>query len=152
MSEPLLERLGDWSGTSQLWLYPGADAEASQTAARVSPVAQGQFIAIAYTWEYGDEPQEGMILFGSRMGATPTRAVWLDSWHMRDDIMVCDSTQDGGVVSLRGSYAAPRGPDWGWRIEIEMERSSSLVVRMFNVTPLGEEALAVLAWYERDAR
>jgi hypothetical protein len=69
---------------------------------------------------------------------------------MKDDIMVCDATGGGGVVSLRGSYAAPPGPDWSWRIEIEAEGVSFLLVRMFNITPLGEEALAVLARYERD--
>lgn len=63
---------------------------------------------------------------------------------------MCDGTRDdGGVVSLRGSYPAPPGPDWGWRIELENHERASLVMRMINISPEGQEALAVLAQYER---
>lgn len=139
----------EWSGTSRLWLAPGEDAHESQTTAQMSSVGQGQFITIRYRWEFEDEPQDGMIAFRSEMDQALTRAVWLDSWHMRNDIMVCEAMTRDGVVSIQGSYAAPPGPDWGWRIEIETGDASSLVIRMINITPLGEEALAVLAQYER---
>ena len=143
------ELLGNWSGTKQLWLAPDAKAVQSASTAQVSPMAQGQFIALAYTWESEDEPQDGLILFQPETSDAPTRAVWLDSWHVRNDVMVCEATPEGGVMSLNGSYPAPPGPDWGWRIEIEMGQASSLVFRMFNITPEGQEALAVLAQYER---
>lgn len=140
---------GRWLGTSRLWLYPGADAHESETTARVSSVAQGQLVVIAYTWEFEAAPQDGMIVFPSAIGQKPTKSVWLDSWHMRNDIMFCEGTGDGGLVSLNGSYQAPPGPDWGWRIEIETAEDPVLGIRMFNITPDGEEALAVLARYER---
>ena len=86
----------------------------------------------------------------TELDQNPTGAVWLDSWHMRNEIMICDGTRDDrGVVSLQGSYPAPPGPDWGWRIEIENHEGASLVMRMINVSPEGQEALAVLAQYER---
>jgi hypothetical protein len=88
-----------------------------------------------------------MIVFRSQREEEKTRAVWLDSWHVRNDIMVCEGSERDAVVFLRGSYAAPLGPDWGWRIEIEREGPSALVIRMFNVTPSGQEALSVLAEY-----
>jgi hypothetical protein len=137
----------EWVGTSRLWLAPGEDVHESKTTAQVFSTGQGQFDVISYMWQFEDEPQEGMIIFRSEMDGEKTRAVWLDSWHMRSDIMVCEGSEREGTVVLRGSYAAPPGPDWGWRIEIERGQPSALVIRMFNVTPGGKEALAVLAEY-----
>ena len=50
---------------------------------------------------------------------------------------------------MRGSYAAPPGPDWGWRIAIRPGDGSALAIVMHNVTPGGEEAVAVEATYKR---
>ena len=142
--------LGAWSGRNQLWLSPGEGAYESEATALVSTVAQGQFISVAYTWAFEGAPQDGLILFRAEIDAEPTGAVWLDSWHMRNDMMPCDGTRDDrDVVSLQGSYAAPLGPDWGWRIEVESHERASLVVRMINVSPEGQEALAVLDQYQR---
>lgn len=140
---------GNWGGTSQLWLHPGADAQESQTTAHISSVAQGQVTVIAYTWEFESERQDGMIICPSTIGQDPLRSVWLDSWHMRNDLMLCEATMGHDLVSLQGSYQAPTGPAWGWRIEIETNQDfPALVIRMTNITPDGEEALAVLAQYE----
>jgi hypothetical protein len=141
--------LGKWSGTKQIWLSPDAEALTSESTAQVSTVAQGQFIALAYTWAIEDQPQDGLILFPSAAGEAPSRAAWLDSWHVRNDMMPCEATRESGLVSLSGSYPAPPGPDWGWRIEIETGQIDTLAFRMFNITPEGQEALAVRAQYER---
>jgi hypothetical protein len=142
--------LGEWAGANQLWLAPGEAAHESATMASVSSVAQGQFITIAYTWAFEDEPHDGLIIFRPDPDNGPANSVWLDSWHVKNDIMFCDGTlNDRGVLLLEGSYAAPPGPDWGWRIEIERDASDSLVIRMINISPVGQEALAVLAQYRR---
>jgi hypothetical protein len=142
--------LGEWSGTNQLWLAPAEGAYESDSTVLVSLVAQGQFISIVYTWAFESAPQDGLIVFRAEIDQNPTAAVWLDSWHMKNDMMPCDGTRDDrGVVSLQGSYAAPSGPDWGWRIEVECHERASLVVRMINITPEGQDELAVLAQYQR---
>jgi len=148
-----IQKLGDlvgtWSGTSRLWLMPGEPAHDSDSTAEVESVAQGQFFILRYVWAFDGDPHDGVIVFPSGASETSARSVWLDSWHMANAIMVCDTAHDGGVVSLHGSYSASHGPDWGWRIEIEPDEPSRFVVRMFNITPAGEEALAVLAEYNR---
>lgn len=148
-----LQQLGDlvgtWSGTSRLWLMPGEPGHDSDSVAEVESVAQGQFFILRYTWSYRGDPHDGMVIFPSGADDDPTRAIWLDSWHMANAIMVCDTMRDGDIISLQGSYAAPPGPDWGWRIEIEPAEGPRLVTRMFNITPESEEALAVLAEYDR---
>jgi hypothetical protein len=143
--------LGKWSGTKRLWLSPDADEIRSESRAQVSSVAQGQFIVLSYTWETEDEPQDGMIVFPSGPSETATKSVWIDSWHMRNDVMVCDGTREESTMILRGSYSTPPGLDWGWRIEINVDQASYLTIRMFNITPEGQEALAALIQHERIA-
>jgi hypothetical protein len=69
---------------------------------------------------------------------------------MGDALMTCEGAPgSNGSIAVAGSYAAPPGPDWGWRIEIGPEREGGLSLRMFNVTPEGREDLAVEAHYLR---
>jgi len=41
------------------------------------------------------------------------------------------------------------GPDWRWRFEIQTGESDDFELRMYNITPEGDEALAVRAQYWR---
>ena len=54
-----------------------------------------------------------------------------------------------GLVSVHGTYGAGEGPDWGWRITVEADGPDAFVMRMFNITPDGEEAPAVEATFTR---
>ena len=62
--------------------------------------------------------------------------------------MACEgAVEPDGAIAVRGSYAAPPGPDWGWRIVIRPAGKPALHIVMYNVTPGGQEALAVEATY-----
>jgi hypothetical protein len=150
MNSPTLDNLpGHWKGTSRLFFE--GDQYDSLSTADIHSIIQSQFINISYTWEIENESQDGQITFLASIAKTPTIATWLDSWHMRNKIMVCEGTMNpAGTVSLLGSYAAPPSPDWGWRIEIELQNEVLLVIRMLNISPEGEEELAVLAQYHKD--
>ena len=45
--------------------------------------------------------------------------------------------------------SAPSSPDWGWRIELEVTELDEFEMRMYNISPQGEEELAVQARYDR---
>jgi hypothetical protein len=62
--------------------------------------------------------------------------------------MDCRGSAKGeGGISVQGSYPAPPGPDWGWRIVVEPREGAGFRLEMRNVTPEGEEAIAVEAEY-----
>ncbi len=71
--------------------------------------------------------------------------------------MLCEGDiQPDGAARVKGSYAAPPGPDWGWRITIKPPINApgsgeSFRMTMHNITPDGEEMLAVEAAYTRQA-
>ena len=70
---------------------------------------------------------------------------------MGDKAMVCAGPRpDALTLAVQGSYAAPPGPDWGWRIEITPEPAGALRIKMYNIWPGGaQEALAAEATYTR---
>jgi hypothetical protein len=67
-------------------------------------------------------------------------------------VLICTGTSEvDGVIDVRGSYAAPPGPNWGWRtrIGLDVDVDTMLYLTMFNVTPDGKEVLAVEGVYVR---
>ncbi len=142
---------GQWSGTNQLWVMPGDPVRESETSATVAFTARGSIAVISYTWDYEGEPQEGTLMVRSGE-ATPddVEVVWVDSWHTAKKFMLFKSdSEHEGLVAVRGSYAAPPGPDWGWRIVLDADSANEFHILMYNITPDGQEALAVEARYAR---
>ena len=140
---------GSWTGTSRLEDPHSNLREESPSTATVLPILGGRFGRLDYTWAYRGQPQEGSMLVGLDGQTGELSLHWIDSWHMNDKIMVCvGRVDDSGAINVKGSYAAPPGPDWGWRIVITTT-DGSLGVVMNNIWPDGREELAVEAFYVR---
>jgi len=148
--ESLRRLVGEWTGTNRLWLSPEENPRRSDSTATVALAAGGQAVTISYTWSFDGQPQEGILILERDKDGSKMEAVWTDSWHMSDKLMVCEGSLDEkGVASVTGSYAAPPGPDWGWRTSVGPGEGGSFHIRMYNITPEGQEALAVEAIYSR---
>jgi hypothetical protein len=145
----LQQRFGTWVGENRLW-FSGQPPRVSQTRLLIAPVAAGKFFRVDYTWEYEATPQDGSILFGYDGARAVVTAVWVDSWHMGEKFMLCEGAAEEPAVTVRGTYAAPPGPDWAWRIAISAS-GQELAMRMWNISPEGKEELAVEAVYGRSA-
>jgi hypothetical protein len=143
--------LGDWTGSNLLrlsWLTLSDYHSSSRLS--VAPVAKGKFLSFTYMWSHENVSHEGLILLGYDDQQEMATAAWVDSWHMSSKIMSCQGKIDEqGAIVLRGSYEAPPGPDWGWRIVITPKSGSGLQIVMYNITPEGAEDLAVQADYKR---
>lgn len=134
---------GDWTGTKQLYLEPPpAPALSSPLKLSVHAVAGGNFLQFNYDWTYEGEKQEGVLFFGGDE-ENAASAAWVDSFHMSSKIMSCIGSVTEGAAELRGSYAAPPGPDWGWRITIRSVSPNKLMIVMHNISPEAQEDLAV---------
>jgi hypothetical protein len=147
---PLARCAGTWRGTSTLQdPHAGIPAE-SPSAASVSAVPGG--VRLYYTWSYQGKPQQGSILISTDDEGGAVTARWTDTWHTGNQSMACSGPKPSGcTLSVRGTYAAPPGPDWGWRINITPDGDKLRIV-MHNVWPQeqgGKEELAVEAVYER---
>ena len=90
------------------------------------------------------------MILGQESQLNVVNAAWFDTWHLREQFMVCEGRVDNqGAVNIRGTYAAPPGPDWGWQITIEPMDQDQFGIRMYNITPAGEKMLAVEINYLR---
>lgn len=139
---------GKWNGKSRMWLSPGEEAEESGGTAGLSFSAQGKVAELRYTWSIDGDPEDGLLLLRALRGGI--QAVWSDSWHTPDGFMLCSGSVDSqGVIRLCGAYPQPPGPDWSWRIEIDLRQGSALRLIMYCITPEGEETRAVQADYTR---
>ncbi len=142
---------GSWKGTKDLYLSPPPESPLSSPCALAAAViAGGSFLQFSYTWTYEGAEQTGLLLFGYDE-ENAASAAWVDSFHMSSRIMYCTGDAAAGAVKVRGSYAAPPGPDWGWTIAIKAASASELQVVMHNISPEGEEYLAVEANFTRQS-
>jgi len=150
MIDKLASCEGTWQGTSQLQL----DAEAgtltgSPSTAIVSRVASGKFVRIDYKWSHEGQAHDGSYLIGHTAKTGEVTVYWVDSFHMGSSVLASTGTaDDSGIISVLGAYAAPPGPDWGWRT-IFTPDGDALRIVMNNIWPEGREDLAVDATYTR---
>jgi len=141
---------GQWKGKYRLHTSrPPAQVLDSATTAKIELRVKEQFLAIEYVWEHEGKPQEGVIILGCDENSDAVQAVWTDSWHMSHKFMVCDgSIDDGGIVDVKGTYAAPDHTEWEWRIAL-IPSSDDFRIDMFNISPDGEHKIAVESSYSR---
>ncbi len=148
-NDPKLAFVGEWTGTNQLFLDPPNPGFSSPSKLSIHPVANDGFLEFKYNWIYEAEEQQGVLLLGFGEGEGTATIAWIDSFHMSAKIMVLLGSAVDDGVNVLGSYAAPPGPDWGWRIVIRPTATSELHITMHNISPEGEETLAVQAEYTR---
>src|SRR3954447_22519485 len=116
--EALAACAGGWHGANTLQDPNTGQPEESPSTVTVTQVLGCRFVRLDYTWGYQGKPQEGSLLVGFDPQSGAASGHWADTWHMGRLVMSCVGKAEGGVIAVRGSYAAPPGPDWGWRIEI----------------------------------
>lgn len=148
---PLAALAGNWKGNYRLhtsWLPEKTHDSASECSIELR--VNDQFLAIEYDWEYEGKRQEGVMIVGCDEKSDAVQAVWTDSWHMSHKFMVCDGSADeSGRINMKGFYSVPDHPDWGWRTEVT-PNTDSLQIVMYNVSPEGDEDIAVESDYSRE--
>jgi len=139
---------GSWSGANHLWMMPGEPAHDSETTMAVAVGSRGAYATLEYTWAEGGEPQEGLLVIGPVSEHNAVSASWIDTFHTGGTFMLLQGvTGKEGKIVLKGSYSVPDNPDWGWQIHITPKPGDTFQFTMYNVSPEGEEYLAVEATY-----
>ncbi len=125
---------GRWAGENLLWLEAG---EPLRSAGAITISAQ----QVEIDWSFKGKPHHGVM----KLSAEGTKASchWVDSWHMEAGMDLV-GTWSEGLLNVRGTYPAGDGPDWGWRIEVDLRSPELAVLRMYNIWPSGREDDAVL--------
>lgn len=141
---------GNWHGSYRLYVDPKGPPDESGSSLAITPLLRGSFIRIDQTWAFQGKPQEGSMLVGFDEDGKQVSLHWIDTFHMGRKVMACiGAAGEGTAIDVLGSYSAPPGPDWGWRIVLDPKGKTNLEIRMFNINPDGTEQLAVHATYTR---
>ena len=139
---------GNWTGSNRLF-FEGADGPVLESPSKLTAtmVISG-FLQVHYDWVYEGKPKEGLLLVGDDAGPGVVTASFVDSFHSSQRVMYFQGARLANGVSVKGSYTVGDGPEWGWRIDLELD-GAELRLTMYNVSPEGVEYLAVLAVYQR---
>jgi hypothetical protein len=142
--------IGNWAGDNILrlsWMEPQEYHSPSELS--VAQTVGAKYLAFTYTWSHENVGQEGLLLIGYDAKNKVANGVWVDSWHASEKpLMLSGADDERGKIDLRGTYEVPNHPDWGWRIVIST-LEEGLEIIMYNVSPEGEEDLAVRAGYKK---
>ncbi len=147
----LLEAMtGAWRGRARLWLVPGALHGEAPVSGEVVTVLGGRFVRHDYSTTIDQVQHGGTALLGMELSQRAWQVAWADTFHMGTGIMLSEGpfTRGEAAISVLGSYDAGDGAPWGWRTTFE-PAGHRLLVRHFNITPEGDEALAVELDYRR---
>ena len=72
INEKLAALAGKWKGTNRLFLSPDDDSvKESASSAAATTKANGQFLAIEYTWSFERDPQEGLLVWAAMRNRMP---------------------------------------------------------------------------------
>lgn len=127
-----------WSGRGELWLDPlGNEAHTYDCKLAIRENV------IEYHWSYDGAAHTGTLAL------RPGGADFTDTFHSRETMRFTTVADTRALVDLVGSYPAPEGPPWGWRIALSQRPTGELVLQMTNITPWGEDGRAVRMVYTR---
>ena len=160
-SHARLARLaGRWTGTAKTYADP-SNPEAAEVApwdGAIEMVLGGRFLRFTYVSRAMGQPIAGELTVAYEKGDRRFRMSWIDSLHTSPAILVSEGkplSESGAALAISafGTYFAGEGqPRWGWRTELDDQTDGALRIRMFNVTPDGEESIGVDIELTRERR
>ncbi len=138
---------GKWEGVTKTWFEPDKLADESPMTGTIKPILGGKFIMHEYNGTMQGKPYEGISIYGYNMSDEKFESVNVDSFHTGTFIMMQQSDEGAEKFAARGNYYWKVSPEeiqtWGWRTELDLQDDDTLVLLIYNITPAGEEALAV---------
>lgn len=140
---------GSWSGRSTTWFEPGAPGLEAPFNARAVMVMGGRFLELRYDSALDGKDFSGVLVVGFEGARKLHVATWMDEFHTGTAMMLLEGAPSGGTMpDMRGSWYAG-DEKWGWRIAFAPEGKDRLTLRMWNVTPAGEDQLGLEIALER---
>jgi hypothetical protein len=141
---------GNWEGTTRTWFEPNVIADESPMKGTIRSILGGRILMHEYQGSLNGEAFEGVALYGFDIPNNKFQSAWIDSFHMGTGMMLSEGSPTENGFSVLGSYGGPDIPEpWGWRTVAELTDENNLIIRAYNISPEGEEALATETTYKR---
>ena len=137
---------GEYRGQAKTWFSPGDPAVEAPWEGRFEPILGGRFARFEYRSSLEGTPIAGMMVLGFENDRAEYQLTWVDSLHTGTATLLSTgpAVEAQRPISVNGRYFVAQTQEfWGWRTELDEAADGLLVIRMFNITPAGEEALGV---------
>ncbi|MBJ7329651.1 MAG: DUF1579 family protein [Solirubrobacteraceae bacterium] len=146
--------VGSWAGPGRLWFEAGPPAPPASEAPVQGGIARvhRHWVRHEYATTIDEVEHSGTALIGAIAPRALWQVAWVDSFHTAGTgLMISEGPIVPGstTIDVVGSYLDGGGTAWGWRTSFAPEGDGNLAVRHWNITPDGEEALAVEFAYAR---
>lgn len=141
---------GEWKGITKTWFEPNQLADESPMHATIKPVLDGRFMLYQYEGSISGKTFEGIAIVGFSISDDKFQMAWVDSFHMSTGIMFSEGKKANMLFSAVGNYGATGGSGpWGWRTEMDLRDTDTLIISAYNITPAGDEAMATQTVFTR---
>jgi hypothetical protein len=142
---------GSWRGLNVLIEPPENIVVESPGTAQITPILKGKFLRMDYTWDWHGSPEEGSLLLGYQEKEDLTTVHWIDTWHNGNAVLELKGAgASENEINVLGKYSSPGWGEWGWRIRLQIQTGGELKMIHYNISPEGEEFLAVETSYHRE--
>jgi hypothetical protein len=140
---------GHYAGRTSTWLDPSKPPDVAEEELHASAILGGRWLRLELLGSVDGKPHAGEMLLGYNGDANEFELCWADSFHTAGALMMFKGApREDGVVAVTGSYGA--GDErWGWRNELSLTGDKDLTMRAFNITPAGEESVALETHWKR---
>lgn len=142
----LAEMAGEWEGRARTWFDPAAPPDESPWRVSIEPLVGGAFLQQSHEGHIRGQAFTGQILYGYDSYRQKITAVWVDSFHMGDALMLSEGEvpEAPELVNVVGTYLdRGSGQTWRWRTIVRQPDLSHLHLLAFNISPDGQEDRAI---------
>lgn len=134
---------GAWEGRATTWFGPG-EGFSDPWSMEFQLLQGGKFVLQRHSLEVQGKPHQGWALIG-RDDSNEYSMSLADSFHTAGTglLMSRGRVDESGQLSVLGHFEAG-GEQWGWRTTLQVQ-GEALTLRAYNISPAGEESLAIEA-------
>jgi len=107
MHERLAADVGEWTGKSTMWMYPGAEPSVSDCTSRVTSLFEGRYVKCDMTGQMMGMPYNGLGIYGFNNTTQKLQATWIDNCTTEILTGTGELSPDGKTITWNYNFNCP---------------------------------------------